>query len=155
MRRPGHLSVDVVVKAAPEDVWRAVTDWSGQSDWIVATRVEPTVSGGQGLGGAFVAHTGLGRFVISDPMVVSEWTPPWRCVVEHQGDMVRGTGTFEVFALPQGGSRFVWSEDLVPPFGALGRLTWPVVGSVVALGAQLSLRRLRRSIEGASSSSSG
>jgi hypothetical protein len=80
-------------------------------------------------------------------MVVTEWEPPYRCVVRHTGSVVRGIGVFEVFALPGGRSRFVWSEDLDLPLGAFGRAGWPLVRLAMAAGVRASLRRLARRVE--------
>ena len=60
-----------------------------------------------------MAFTGPLAFV--DPMVVTEWEPPNRCVLRHTGSLVRGDGVFEVFALPRGRSRFAhfcWYHSL-------------------------------------------
>ena len=60
-------------------------------------------------------------------MEVVEWDPPRRCVVRHLGRVVRGDGVFEVVELGPARSRFLWSELLDLPLGALGRLGWPLV----------------------------
>jgi hypothetical protein len=73
-------------------------------------------------------------------MTITRWEPPYRVDVLHTGALVRGTGTMEVLALPDGRSRFVWSEGLVPPLGALGRVGWPVVKPAFAAGVRKSLR---------------
>ncbi|HXV93884.1 MAG TPA: SRPBCC family protein, partial [Pseudonocardia sp.] len=56
-------------------------------------------------------------------------------------------GVFEVVDLGGGRSRFVWSELLDLPLGALGRLGWPLVRPVFAAGVQQSLRRMARLVE--------
>ena len=80
--------------ADAERVWQAVTDWSRQHEWIWATRVH----GGQGVGAAVTGRTGLGLVGFTDTMVITEWDPPRRCVVEHTGRLIRGAGIFEVRA---------------------------------------------------------
>jgi len=56
--------------------------------------------------------------------------------------VVRGDGVFEVVELPDGRSRFVWSEVLDLPLGRLGRLGWPLVKPAMVAGVRYSLRRL-------------
>jgi hypothetical protein len=67
--------------------------------------------------------------------------------VRHTGKVVRGSGSFEVQPLGERRSRVVWSEWVDLPFGAIGRLGWPVVKVVVGAGLRLSLRRLARYVE--------
>jgi hypothetical protein len=126
------ITVDVVVSVPSETTWAAVTDWPSQSDWVMATTVRNTTNNGVGVGGGFEAFTGFGRFGVMDPMVITEWEPPHRVVVQHCGSVVRGIGIFEVFALPGARSRFVWSEELELPLGSLGRAAWPLVRPVFA-----------------------
>ena len=57
-----------VIDAPPQVVWDAVTDWAGQSEWMLATRPvrasdidgSRTVDG-RGIGGGLEAWTGFGR----------------------------------------------------------------------------------------------
>ncbi|MDH4159672.1 MAG: SRPBCC family protein [Actinomycetota bacterium] len=146
MTAPGAISVDVCVDAPVAAVWEAVTDWAGQSEWMLGTRVWATDRDGVGVGGGVAAFTGVGRLGFLDTMVITRWEPPYRCDVRHTGRVVRGTGTFEVFRLPNGRSRFVWSEELDLPLGRLGRWGWPVVRPAFALGVQRSLDKLARSL---------
>jgi len=153
-RRRAEIVVDVEVDAPVQAVWDAVTDWERQSEWMLGTEVRGTTNGGAGLGGGIEAYTGLPplpglgrRLGFVDTMVITEWEPPNRAVVLHTGRVVRGTGAFEVFALPGGRSRFVWSEQLELPLGALGRLGWPVVRPAFAAAVRASLTKLARAVE--------
>ena len=141
------LVLTVDVDAPVERTWAGAVDWAGQGDWMLGTRVRPTRAGGQGVGGAIEAFTGFGPLGFLDTMDITLWEPPHRCHVLHTGRLVKGTGAFEVEALPAGRSRFVWREDLELPLGALGRLGWPLVRPVFAYGVQLSLRRFARWVE--------
>ncbi len=145
--RPVHVAADVVVAAPPEAVWAAVTDWGRQSEWMLGTRVRVVGGSGEGVGARLEAFTGVGRAGFLDTMVVTEWDPPRRAVVLHTGRVVRGTGLFEVFVLPGGRSRFVWSEDLELPLGLLGRLGFPVVRPAFLAGVRASLARLGAAVE--------
>ena len=95
-----ELAVPVDIEAPAETAWQVVTDWPAQGEWILGTTV--TVDGAgdaRGLGGRFSAFTGVGPLGFTDPMEVTEWDPPRRCVVTHLGRVVRGDGVFEVVAL--------------------------------------------------------
>jgi uncharacterized protein YndB with AHSA1/START domain len=157
------VAADVIIDAPVEAVWAAVVDWDRQSAWVLGTTVRATTNGGVGLGGGLEAYTGVGQppsgdrgllnVGFTDTMVITEWEPPHRCTVRHTGRVVRGEGVFEVFALPGGRSRFVWTERLDLPagrhghLGRLSRLGWPLAKPVLAAGARVSLRRLATLVE--------
>ena len=141
------LVLTVDVDAPVEQTWAGATDWAGQGEWMLGTRVWPTAQGGQGVGGGIEAFTGVGPLGFLDRMEITLWEPPRRCHVLHLGRVVRGTGAFEVEPLADGRSRFVWREDLELPLGLLGRLGWPLVRPAFAFGVQLSLRRFGRWVE--------
>jgi hypothetical protein len=143
-----RVVVEQLIDAAPQAVWDAVTDWSAQSAWMLGTHVTPGRLDGIGVGGEFVAFTGIGKFGFRDPMVITEWQPPRRCVVTHTGAVVRGIGIIEVLEVPGGGSRLMWIEELELPGGVLGRLAWPAARPVAVWGVRHSLRRLSRVLEG-------
>ncbi len=147
MKKDGHIAVDVVVDAPPQAVWDAVTDWPRQSEWMLGTTVRATHLDGVGVGAGLEAFTGVGRAGFLDTMVITEWDPPWRCVVQHTGQVVKGLGVFEVLALPGGRSRFVWAEELDLPLGVLGRIGWPVVRPGFAWGVRRSLQKLAKDVE--------
>jgi hypothetical protein len=117
-----------------------VTDWSRQREWIWATRVH----GGQGVGAAVTGRTGLGPVGFTDTMVITEWDPPRRCVVEHTGRLIRGAGIFEVRAAGAE-SEFRWTEQLWLPLPArLGGLVAGLVRPLAERALAASLRRFAR-----------
>jgi carbon monoxide dehydrogenase subunit G len=118
-----EVSARIRVQATPERVWQVAMDWSRQGEWIPATRVR----GGTGHGARVVARTAVGPVGFTDTMVVTEWDPPRRCVVQHTGRIVRGSGIFEV--VPAGQlTEFRWTELVELPLpaalqeGTAGRL---------------------------------
>lgn len=143
-----ELTVPVDVNAPAEAVWRTVTDWPGQGDWMMGTRIEVT-SGGDGryLGATFRAFTGVGPLGAWDPMEVIVWEPPRRCVVRHLGRVVQGDGVFEVVELGPERARFRWTERLDLPLGALGRAGWPLARPAMRAGVEYSLRRMAQQCE--------
>lgn len=134
-----EITARVRVPAPPERTWRAVVDWPGQAEWMLATRVH----GDHGQGARVVARTGIWLVGFTDTMVITEWDPPRRCVVRHTGRVVRGAGVFEV--VPAGtGSEFRWTERLDLPLGAAGRCGWLLARPLAQRGMDLSLRRFAR-----------
>ena len=133
------LSVDVDAPVA--QVWAAATDWRGQSAWMLGTVVTPLDAAGQGVGGRISARTAALGLGFDDPMRITVWEPPHRCLVVHEGRLVRGSGSFEVLDLGGGRSRFVWAEWLELPLGLVGQVGWLLARPVLALGVRLSLRR--------------
>ncbi|MBP2350354.1 hypothetical protein JOF29_001437 [Kribbella aluminosa] len=140
---------------APEDAWAVVMDWERQSRWMLFTRVWATGNAGSGVGGGVAARTSVGGIGFTDDMVITHWDPPRDCTVKHLGKVVRGTGTFTIEpraycgAGPDDlyGSAFIWSEDVVPPFGRLGVFAWPIVRPVFEAMMRISLRRLVKEIQ--------
>jgi hypothetical protein len=132
-----EISLSVDVDAPPEQVWAAAVDWDRQGEWMALTDVR----GGQGLGATLTAFTGWRGAGFTDPMTITTWDPPWRCVVRHDGNVVRGSAAFEVRSLPGGRARFVWTEWLVLPFGSLGELGFAIVKPIVLAPLRWSLRR--------------
>jgi hypothetical protein len=142
-RPAANLTVAIDIDAPVERVWDAVVDWDNQGDWMLGTRVRGTVRSGVGVGAGLEAFTGVRGIGFLDTMEITAWEPPHRCDVRHTGRLVRGTGVFEVLALPGGRrSRFVWQENLDLPLGLVGRLGWLLVRPLAAFGVRLSLRRL-------------
>ncbi|MCX6464961.1 MAG: SRPBCC family protein [Pseudonocardiales bacterium] len=143
-----ELTVPVDVNVPATVLWDAVTDWPGQGEWMLGTRVE-VVGGGEGrhLGAGLRAVTGVGPLGVVDTMEIVEWDPPKRCVVRHTGRVVRGDGVFEVLELGPERSRFLWSELLDLPLGALGRFGWPLVRPSFRWGVERSLHAMARLAE--------
>jgi len=140
MPTPFRLTAKVTVDGEPETVWRAVVDWPRQHEWIWGTRV----SGGHGTGARVTGLTRLGPARFTDPMLITEWDPPRRCVMKHLGRVVRGTGVFEVTPLGPA-SEFRWIEDLqlpVPP--VIGALAARLITPAAEWGLRSSLRRFAR-----------
>ena len=141
------------VNATPEQVWAALTDWESHGEWMLATTVSRTTDQLDGVGAGIEGSTGFGAFVMRDPMTLSQWQPPptnpARCVVEHTGKVVRGSGAFEVEEVAPGRSRVTWSEWVQLPLGLLGETGWIVVRPLFALFLRVSLRRLARRVESA------
>jgi len=147
MSAPAHVGLDVVVDAPVERVFAALTDWAGQGEWMLGTRVEVRSGDGRSVGSTLAAWTGVGPVGFWDTMVITAWDPPHRVDVLHTGRLVRGLGVMEVFELPGNRSRFVWREELDLPLGALGRLGWPLARPAFLAGVKASLRSFAALVE--------
>lgn len=134
-----QLRLEVPVRAAPEQVWAAATDWSRQGEWMLGTSVH-VVSGDGGPGTTLAAFTGLRGVGFLDTMEIIEMRRPLCCRVRHTGGLVSGEGGFRVIGHCQADeSTFVWWEDLSAPTGT-GAL-WPVVRPAFSWGLRRSLDR--------------
>jgi uncharacterized protein YndB with AHSA1/START domain len=138
------ITFGVDVDAPGELLWKAVTDWEGQGEWMLGTAVRVTHGDGVGIGSELAATTGIGPFGVTDTMRIVGWDPPHRATVVHTGSFVRGSGTFTVIDRGSGASRFEWGERLDLPLGLLGALGWPLISPLFRLGLAVSLRRLAR-----------
>lgn len=149
-----ELTVPVDVNVPAPVLWDVVTDWEGQSEWMLGTRVEVTGGDGRSVGTELRAVTGVGPLGVADTMRITEWDEPEpgesgtrRVLVVHTGALVRGEGVFAVEDLGPRRSRFLWSELLDLPFGVLGRLGWPLVRPSFRYGVARSLRTMAERTE--------
>ena len=143
-----ELTLPVDVNAPAEAVWTMVTDWAGQGEWMLGTRVSVTGPGaGRELGATLSAFSGVGPVGFTDTMEIVEWEPPRRCTVRHTGNVVKGDGVFEVVELGPERARFLWTELLDLPLGAVGRLGWPIVRPAFRFGVERSLHSMARLCE--------
>lgn len=141
--RPIELSVDI--ELAADRVWAGLVDWPSHAGWMPLTKVEVVGGGaGHGQGERIIGWTGFRPLAIADRMTITAWDPPRRLDVVKTGRMLKGTAWFEVQSLGADRSRVRWCEELVPPFGAPGRLLSPFlsIGTRVVIG--LALRRFAR-----------
>jgi uncharacterized protein YndB with AHSA1/START domain len=128
-----ELELTVEVAAPPDTIFRAMTDWERQSEWVFGTRVSVVAGDGKSVGSEIDAVT----FGVSDRMRITRWDPPHAVEVVHLGKVVKGTGVFAVR-----GSRFVWTERLDVPF------FFPVVKPLFVLMLRRSLQRFAGFAEG-------
>ena len=146
-----HISLSVEVKASQISVFDYFTQWTRQNEWMLGTEVEITNPQldprGLSVGSEIAAFTGIASIGFLDTMRITFIEPPFRVDVVHLGKVVRGTGTMLVEATSENSSRFVWSEDLDLPLGALGRFGFIFVKPFFLAGVKSSLKKFAKHFE--------
>lgn len=144
-----EIKLKVFIPAPIEKVWAAIADWENQGDWMLQTRVWVTSDIRSGVGTSISALTGPlvksgFKFGLLDEMVVTKWSPPHLCEVDHVGAVLKGSGKFELSQIRRGDqsvTRFDWSETIEAPKIVFVLIYWPL-----HLGVKISLWRFRRSL---------
>ena len=142
-----HLELAIDIQASNNDVWRGITNWTAQGDWMMATTVTSLDGAGEHVGARLEAFTGIGKLGFLDTMTITSWDPPNRCDVDHTGKVVKGTGTFVVTPLSAHTSRFIWSEDLDIPLGIIGKIGFLLVKPFFLFGIRRSLAKFAHLVE--------
>lgn len=141
------LAHSIKINASQQLVFKAATDWVRQNEWMLLTTVKPSYLDGRTAGGKIEAITGFMGIGFLDSMTITDWREPDLCRVIHTGKVVRGSGTFKVIKTNEAQSIFEWSEDVILPFGMLGRLGWFVVRPIAKFGVVFSLKRFKKWVE--------
>lgn len=136
-----QISVRVKIDASIDEVFKSVTSWEEQDNWVFLTKVRGVGDNSHKLGGKLEAFTGIGRLGFLDTMTVTAWDPPKLCEVTHTGNVVKGKGVFEVATI-NSSTYFTWTEYVEIPFGIIGRIGWIFVKPLTKLGLWVSLQRL-------------
>src|SRR4051812_32295433 len=113
---PPALDMLVVVDAPIDHTWDVLADIERQPEWMaemkaVRMTTPPPVTAGS-RGEAVVRILGI---AVQDPVEVTEYEPPRRFAVRHEGTFT-GHGVMELEAGADGTTTVVrWAETLVPP----------------------------------------
>lgn len=152
---PDPLEMLVVIDAPIERTWAVVSDIPRQPEWMhemKSVRMEtPEPTGVGSRGDATVRIFGIS---VTDPVSVTEFDPPHRFAIRHEG-LFTGGGVITLEPVADGAATAVrWEETLVPPLlPELGALVQaPILREVF----QGDLMRLKRLVEtGSAEGSSG
>jgi len=147
MHKKTTLTYSIVINAKAETVFDYLTDWPKQSEWILFTDVTMTSTPPNKLGTRLVARTHIGPVGFTDTMVITEWSPPFDCTVEHTGKIVKGIGVFSVEKITESKSKFIWNEVNPVPFGAMGGIGLRIIQPFLGLLFNRSLKKMRDNIE--------
>lgn len=108
----------------PTDVvWRLITDWEHQDDWMLEARdFVITSEHREGIGVTGRATVRIGGITTTDEVVVTGWEPERRLAIEHRG-WVSGSAEMLLTELADGTTHILWREELVcSSLGALGSI---------------------------------
>ena len=119
---PVVLEMAETLPGPPDVVWRLITDWEHQDDWMLeASDFVVTSDIREGVGVEAEATIKIAGVTTRDKVRVVEWEPEHRLGIEHLG-WVSGRG--DIFLTKLGGDRthLFWRERLYPPLGVAGAL---------------------------------
>jgi hypothetical protein len=143
-----RIEVTRFIVAPPDAVWDVLADIEHQGDWMEDVRRLEIVSE-RTSGACVIIHVTSGLFglpVVRDVMEITRWQPPMLMAVAHTGQFT-GIGEFRLERV-NGGTRFVWFEDVRPPLGRLGEIAFAlVVGPYLRRVFRRSLANLGRLAE--------
>jgi hypothetical protein len=107
--------------ASPDVVWRAITDWERQGEWMLEASDFVVVSPmREGVGVEAEATVKIGGIATRDRIRVDAWEVERHLGIAHLG-WVRGRGDLYLEADgPR--TRMRWREELHPPLGILGAI---------------------------------
>ena len=144
-----RLEVDRHVDAPRDLVWRLLTDWERQPEWMLdAKSVEVLTPQREGVGVTIRCPTNLLGVTVEDVMRVTAWRDQEELEVTHLGRVITGSGAFLLSDTTDGGTRVAWWEEVDPPLGALGE--WGATTLVLPILRRVfgrSLSRLARLAE--------
>jgi len=142
---PAPIRSRIVIDAPIERTWEIVADIEGQPRWMhemkdVRLLTPPPVGVGT-RGEATVRVLGI---EVQDPVTITEWEPPRRFAVRHEGTFTGG-GTIALEPGPDDTTVVTWDENPIPPvLPYLGSLAQrPVLAAIF----QADLERLKRLVE--------
>lgn len=119
---PVLIDMAITLPGPPEIVWRLITDWEHQDDWMLeASDFKVTSAHREGLGVEAEATISIGGITTRDTVRVVTWEPPKRLAIEH-GGWVAGRGELFLTPMADDETYLYWREELIPPFGLLGRI---------------------------------
>lgn len=137
----------ITIDAPPAEVWAEVKRIDRHVEWMRdAKSIKFLGRRRSGVGTRFECVTGIGPFLTTDVLVVTEWRRRRAIGISHHG-AVRGRGRFTLQYRRGGETRFCWRERLRFPLlmgGPLGELlAWPLLRGTW----KGNLRRLKARVE--------
>jgi hypothetical protein len=141
------LTFSITIRASQQTIFDYVSDWEKQSDWILFTTVKKLSNPVHEKDVTLLATTKFGPIKFVDSMVIAEWQPPEKIIVEHTGRVVLGKGVFTIRELSSTSCQFIWEEITPVPFGRLGKAGLIVIKPFMNLMFNSSLKKLRNNIE--------
>jgi uncharacterized membrane protein len=143
---PEPLRMVVVIDAPIDDVWAIASDIERQPVWMRdMRRVAMLTDAPTGVGSRGLATVRMLGLQVTDPVTITEWQPPTRFAIRHEGRWAGG-GVISLEAGVDGTTTVVrWDETLRAP--VLPDLAAVVQAPVFRAVFQADLVRLKRLVE--------
>lgn len=130
-----HIRVEQRIEAPLRQVWDDIADLASHVEWMAdAESIDFVSEQRSGKGTRMEVLTRVGPMKTTDVMEFTEWDPPHRMAIRHEG-LVTGVGAFTLEADGEA-TRFVWEEELAFP--------WYLGGPVAATAAAPVLKAIWR-----------
>lgn len=119
---PTNLEMNRVLPGPRDVVWRLITDWENQGDWMLeASDFVVLTEQREGVGVEAEATVSIGGIKTRDKVTVNIWEAPNRLGILHQG-WVSGEAEMVLTDLDEHTTALFWREALYPPLGILGAI---------------------------------
>ena len=141
------LTFSIIIHADQQTIFNYVADWEKQSDWILFTTVKKLANTAHQQKPMLLATTKFGPLKFVDTMIVTDWQPYDRIVVEHTGRIILGKGIFTIHIISDNSCEFVWQEITPVPFGFIGRAGLVIIKPLINSMFGMSLKKLKSNIE--------
>ena len=136
-----NITVGIAIDAPVEEVWSYVAQVERHVDWMAdAESITFLTDQTRGAGIRMSVETAVGPLRTTDIMEFTEWDPPSRMAIRHEG-VVTGAGAFTLQP-DRGGTWFAWSEQLSFPAHLGGDVTGFVAKPVLTAVWRRNLKRL-------------
>lgn len=120
--RPIAVELETDLDGPVDLVWRLLTDWERQGDWMLeASDFEVVSQHREGIGVEAFATVKIGGISTRDKIRVDVWEPNRHLGIEHLG-WVAGRGDLRMTPVGESRTHLHWREELLPPWGVLGAI---------------------------------
>ena len=143
------LTYKITIQASQQKTFEYVSDWEKQSEWVLFTTVKNLSNATDRVNPRLLATTSFGLLRFVDTMIVTEWLPYEKIVVEHTGRVILGKGVFTIIETSSDSCEFIWQEITPVPFGVVGQIGLAVLKPVMKILFTISLKKLKSTIESA------
>ena len=146
-----EVIVSVDIDRTPSEVWSYVRDISSHVDWMAdAVEIRFVTEQTEGTGTSFECDTKIGPIKLVDLMTITSWVDESEMGVRHEG-VVTGVGVFHLSENDDGGSRFMWREELSFPLWLGGPIGEVIAKPILSAIWKRNLTRLKATLESSTS----
>ena len=136
------IETSIEIAAPPPVVWEDLARLESHVEWMAdAERIDFLTPERAGVGTRMEVLTRVGPLRTADVMEFTEWEPPHRMAIRHDG-LVSGTGEFVLSSLGSDRTLFTWREQLTFPARFGGRMGATLAGPILKAVWRRNLKRL-------------